>query len=99
MMRLSESHHDLISLFEHDLRANASRLSRGKTGSHFSGSCSSADRRIFVRGLGSPAPREPGSHCQAARTELRNLPTSRLRRSESADSDCEAASPCEEAER
>src|SRR5712664_3409942 len=27
-------------LFEHDLRANASRLSRGKTGTHFSGSCS-----------------------------------------------------------
>ena len=27
----------LISLFEHDLRANASRLSRGKTGAHFSG--------------------------------------------------------------
>src|ERR1700737_5313204 len=25
---------------EHDLRANASRLSRGKTGTHFSGSCS-----------------------------------------------------------
>src|SRR6202043_2741991 len=41
MMRLSESHHDLISLFEHDLRANATRLSRGKTSSHFSGSCSS----------------------------------------------------------
>src|SRR5882724_6042527 len=33
--------HDLISLFVHDLRANAPRLSRGKTGSHFSGSCSS----------------------------------------------------------
>jgi hypothetical protein len=29
-----ESDHDLILLFEHDLRANASRLSRGKTGSH-----------------------------------------------------------------
>src|SRR5258708_24024876 len=27
-------------LLEHDLRANASRLSRGKTGTHFSGSCS-----------------------------------------------------------
>jgi hypothetical protein len=27
--------------FAHDLRANALRLSRGKTGSHFSGSCSS----------------------------------------------------------
>src|ERR1700738_4148309 len=40
MLRLIESDHDLISLFEHDLRANASRLSRGKTGSHFSGSCS-----------------------------------------------------------
>jgi hypothetical protein len=25
---------------EHDLRANASRLSRGKTGTHFSGLCS-----------------------------------------------------------
>src|SRR5882672_10098668 len=32
-------------LFEHDLRANASRLSRGKTGSHFSGSC--LKREIF----------------------------------------------------
>src|SRR6202022_2064542 len=31
----------LIFLFEHDLRANASRLSRGKTGTRFSGSCSS----------------------------------------------------------
>src|SRR5260370_31623572 len=30
----------LYPLFEHDLRANASRLSRGKTGPHFSGSCS-----------------------------------------------------------
>src|SRR6266851_2462806 len=30
-----------IFLLEHDLRANASRLSRGKTGAHFSGSCSS----------------------------------------------------------
>src|SRR5712691_1317074 len=28
-------------LVEHDLRANASRLSRGKTPAHFSGSCSS----------------------------------------------------------
>src|SRR6266566_1450107 len=32
----------LYLFFEHDLRANASRLSRGKTGIHFSGSCSSA---------------------------------------------------------
>src|ERR1700738_3346512 len=47
MLRLIESDHDLISMFEHDLRANATRLSRGKTGSHFaltrpsgSGSCS-----------------------------------------------------------
>src|SRR5260370_23141049 len=30
----------LYLLYEHDLRANASRLSRGKTGIHFSGSCS-----------------------------------------------------------
>src|SRR5499427_6308488 len=29
------------SLIEHDLRANATRLSRGKTAAHFSGSCSS----------------------------------------------------------
>jgi hypothetical protein len=36
------SDHDLILWLEHDLRANASRLSRGKTGSHFSGSCSEA---------------------------------------------------------
>src|ERR1700732_5524557 len=41
------SDHDLVSLFEHDLRANATRLPRGKTGSRFaltrpfgSGSCS-----------------------------------------------------------
>jgi hypothetical protein len=47
MRSWSESDHDLISLFEHDLRANAPRLSRGKTGFHFalsrpsgSGSCS-----------------------------------------------------------
>jgi hypothetical protein len=30
----------LYPFVEHDLRANASRLSRGKTGTHFSGSCS-----------------------------------------------------------
>jgi hypothetical protein len=41
MMHYKESHHDLISLIEHNLRANALRLSRGKTGFHFSGSCSS----------------------------------------------------------
>ena len=36
-------------LIEHDLRANASRLSRGKTGFHFSGSCSpSASFRAFA---------------------------------------------------
>src|SRR6478736_9661561 len=35
---------------------------------------------------------------QAARTELRNLPTSSLRRLLSPDSDCAAASTCEEAE-
>src|SRR6267378_7676322 len=39
-----ESSSRSIFLFEHDLRANASRLSRGKTGTHFSGSCS---RRSF----------------------------------------------------
>jgi len=39
-----ESQHALIFLFEHDLRANAfSRLSRGKTGIHFFGSCSKRD--------------------------------------------------------
>jgi hypothetical protein len=27
--------HDLMCLFEHDLQANASRLSRGETGTHF----------------------------------------------------------------
>ena len=36
----SNRHPALSFLFEHDLRANASRLSRGKTGTHFSGSCS-----------------------------------------------------------
>jgi len=36
----SSNRHPLYLLFEHDLRANASRLSRGKTGTHFSGSCS-----------------------------------------------------------
>jgi hypothetical protein len=40
-----ESDHDLISLFEHDLRANASRLSRGKTGFRFPGSCSKGEKR------------------------------------------------------
>src|SRR5258708_39460424 len=40
----SNRHPALIFLFEHDLRANASRLSRGKTGTHFSGSCSNLPR-------------------------------------------------------
>ena len=35
-----ESHHDFISLFEHDLRANAFAFVAWKTGFHFSGSCS-----------------------------------------------------------
>src|SRR4030081_2443141 len=39
-----ESSSRSIFLFEHDLRANASRLSRGKTGTHFSGSCSRSFR-------------------------------------------------------
>jgi hypothetical protein len=38
MIRLIESDHDLISLFGHDLRADAARPSRGRTGLHFSGS-------------------------------------------------------------
>src|SRR6185437_9309864 len=48
MIRLEESDHGLISLFEHDLRANASRLSRGKTGFHFSRSCSELQIRYFA---------------------------------------------------
>jgi len=41
-----ESHHDLISLFEHDLRlsmicAQTLAFVAWKTGFHFSGSCSS----------------------------------------------------------
>src|SRR5207237_8538802 len=36
--------------------------------------------------------------CQAARTELRNLPTSSLRRLLSPDSDCAADNTCEDAE-
>src|SRR6266511_2998691 len=42
-----------------------------------------------------------GPNCQrdqAARTESRNLPTSSLRRLESPDSDCAAASTCEDAD-
>src|ERR1700732_7764 len=39
----------LYLLFEHDLRANAARLSRGKTGAHFSGSCSNAKRGLSHR--------------------------------------------------
>src|SRR5207253_7485813 len=39
-----------------------------------------------------------GSPAQAARTELRNLPTSSLRRFESRDRDCAAERTCEEAE-
>jgi hypothetical protein len=42
MIRLIESDHDLISLFGHDLRADAARLSRGRAGLHFSGSCPGA---------------------------------------------------------
>src|SRR5664279_4497140 len=45
------SDHDLISSFEHDLRVNALRLARGKTGFRFSGSCSRAlDTQPFARG-------------------------------------------------
>src|SRR5258706_3275734 len=44
-----ESSSRSIFLFEHDLRANASRLSRGKTGTHFSGSCSKRGRLRRVR--------------------------------------------------
>jgi hypothetical protein len=39
-----ESSSRSILMFKHDLRANASRLSRGKTGSHLSGSCFSRHR-------------------------------------------------------
>src|ERR1700756_5832861 len=38
-MTLDESSSRFSFLFGHDLRANATRLSRGKTASHFSGSC------------------------------------------------------------
>ena len=44
-----ESGFSPIFLFELDLRANASRLSRGKTGFHFSGSCSNSGFREFDR--------------------------------------------------
>ena len=37
-------------LLEHDLRANASRLSRGKTGTHFSGSSAGLQRPSGVAG-------------------------------------------------
>ena len=37
---VEQANSEVTFLFEHDLRANASRLSRGKTGEHFSGSCS-----------------------------------------------------------
>src|SRR5436190_24388956 len=43
-MTFFESSSRSIFLFEHDLRANAVRLSRGKTASHFSGSCSRLGR-------------------------------------------------------
>src|SRR5258708_12530266 len=38
-----------LTLFTHDLRANASRLSRAKTGIHFSGSCARSVRRFQRR--------------------------------------------------
>src|SRR6266480_4409154 len=44
----SNRHPALSFLFEHDLRANASRLSRGKTGTHFSGSCARSGRGTVV---------------------------------------------------
>jgi hypothetical protein len=53
-----ESSSRSIFLFEHDLRANASRLSRRKTGTHpsgrgpgacFSGSCSIVERSGVMR--------------------------------------------------
>src|ERR1700694_4913796 len=43
-----ESDSSVNFLIEHDLRANASRLSRGKTGFHFSGSCSGNSRGLFL---------------------------------------------------
>src|SRR5258708_24019901 len=54
-------------LFEHDLRANAPRLSRGKTGTHLSGRSS---RACFSGSCSRPSPRsaqhvvflEPGLH-------------------------------------
>jgi hypothetical protein len=39
-LRTESDSTELNLLFEHDLRAKASRLSRGKTGFHYSGSCS-----------------------------------------------------------
>jgi hypothetical protein len=58
-------------LFEHDLRANVSRLSRGKTGSHFSGSCLVA-RWVGIisaawRVIGSCGSRADGSRADAHR--------------------------------
>jgi hypothetical protein len=38
-LRYAEANSSFVHLFGHDLRANASRLSRAKTGIHFSGSC------------------------------------------------------------
>src|SRR6185369_15349145 len=69
--------------------------------SHRQGSC---DRRQPAGGA--RPPRHPTSRRrrlnqgrdQAARTELRNLPTSSLRRFESVESDCAADSTCDDAE-
>jgi hypothetical protein len=49
-----ESHHDLISLFEHDLRANAFRVCReGKPVSTFPDHALRAAKRYLVRSLDS----------------------------------------------
>ena len=52
-------------MFEHDLRANALRLSRGKTASYFSGSCS---RRLLALALRDQLRRGGGSFEITSRT-------------------------------
>src|SRR5258705_12098320 len=77
-----------IFLFEHDLRANASRLSRGKTGTHpsgrgpracFSGSCSRAALSL-LRHSGRSATRADPESRSGVGNRFREIAGSRVSR-------------------
>jgi hypothetical protein len=59
-------------LFARDLRANASRLSRGKSATHFSGSCASGEKSIINQGP-SLAPKALQVRAAHHRTSVSNV--------------------------